>query len=321
MGKRRIRCLRALGEHDIVAFDALDARRAEAEKLYGIKTVPSFTTGLESGVDTVLVSTPPDAHYEFVRAALNAKKHCFCEANIVTEGAAEFGELALRNAVVAAPSATFKFHPIYQTLHRWVIDEGRIGKPLLLHFHMGNYILDWHPWEGLNFYAGKKSTGACREMVPFEFVWMQWIFGAVEEVQCMCSKQLDLPTDIDDAYAILVRFRSGLLATILIEVVDRDAVRQGRLISQTGTITWDFASPRLRHYDANARIFQEQKVTEKKFDIEEVYVAEVAAFLKACRGEERWSHSYSEDQQLSRILLACERSSSSGQRIRVEDVA
>ncbi len=40
---------------------------------------------------------------------------------------------------------------------------------LRLTFHMGNWILDWHPWEGLNFYAGRKATGACREMIPFEF--------------------------------------------------------------------------------------------------------------------------------------------------------
>jgi predicted dehydrogenase len=167
-------------------------------------------------------------------------------------------------------------------------------------------------------------------MVPFEFEWMRWIFGPVEEVQCIYSKQLDLPTDIDDAYSILARFRSGLLATILIEVIDRSAVREGRLISQAGTISWDFASLRLRHYDGNARIFQEektgeksqeQKAGEKRLDIEEMYVAEVAAFLKACRGEERWSHSYRDDQELSQILLACERSSNSGQRVRVEDVA
>ena len=321
MGKRRIRCLHALGERDIVAFDTRQDRRAEVEGLYGVTTTDDFDRALASGVDAALVSTPPDLHYRFVKTALAAGVHTFCEANIITEGAEEFLELASAKGIVAAPSATMRFHPLYQQLRRLVNEERVLGKPLLLTFHMGNYILDWHPWEGLNFYAGRKETGACREMVPFEFEWMQWIFGPVESVQCSYGRHLDLPTDMDDAYCIIARFASGLMATVTIEVIARNPIRDGRLVSQAGTITWDFDSNKLRHYDGAKQTFREYKAAGRGFNIEEMYVAEIDAFLKACRGEAAWSHTYEHDRDLGRILLACERSSETARRVALAEIA
>ncbi len=321
MGKRRIRCLRALGETDIVAFDPRADRREEAERLYGVRTVADLDAGYATpGLDAVLVSTPPDAHYAPVRRALAAGLHTFCEANVVTEGAEEFLALAREKGVVAAPSATFRFHPLYGHLRRLVVDEKVVGRPLALTFHLGNYILDWHPWEGLDFYAGRKATGACREMVPFEFEWMQWIFGPVESVQCTVAKQLDLATDIDDTYAIVARFESGLVATVLVEVVARYPVRVGRLVTQTGSIDWSFDTNLLRHYDAATGAWREHKAAGRGFNIEEMYVAEIGAWLDACRGGTPWSHTYAHDLELSRLLLACERSSETGRRVRVAEI-
>jgi predicted dehydrogenase len=319
MGKRRIRCLHALGERDITAFDPREDRRAEAEKLLGVRTVDDFERGLDGGADAVLISTPPDLHYPFVKAAQAKGKHTFCEANIITEGAAEIAALAAQHKTVAAPSATMRFHPLYQHIRR-LIDEKVLGKPLVMSFHMGNYILDWHPWEGLNFYAGKKATGACREMVPFEFEWMQWIFGPVESVQCTYAKTLDLPTDMDDVYAIVARFASGLVANVTIDVVARYPLRDGKLLSQSGSLHWDFDSARVRHYDGASQSWKEYKAAGRGFNIEEMYIAEIDAFLKACRGQGEWTHSYAHDRDLGRILLACERSSETGRRVLLSEV-
>jgi predicted dehydrogenase len=320
MGKRRIRCLKALGELDIVAFDPREDRRAEAAKLYGVATVDSLERGFAAKPDAVLVSTPPDNHYPFVKSALEQGMHCFCEANIISDGANELYALAEAKRVAAAPSATFRFHPLYQRLRSLVTEGDAFGKPLALTFHMGNYILDWHPWEGLNFYAGRKATGACREMIPFEFEWMQWIFGPVQSVQCTVAKTLDLATDMDDVYSVVARFESGLIANVMIDVIARYPVRYGRLLSQKGNITWDFDTNLLRHYDADAQAWREHKAAGRGFNIEEMYVAEIDAFLKACRGEQAWSHTYHHDRDLGRILLACERSSETGRRVALSEI-
>jgi predicted dehydrogenase len=323
MGKRRIRCLQALGQRRIWAYDPRPERRQEAAELYGVTPIEEIEAGLAQDIQAVLVSTPPDLHYQPVHAGLSRGKHVFCEANIVTEGAGELARLAAAQKVVAAPSATMRFHPLYQQLRRVVHEGEGFGRPLALNFHLGNYILDWHPWEGnggLDFYGGRQATGAGREMVPFEFEWMEWIFGPVAAVQCRFARQLDLSTDIDDTYAIVAEFASGLVATVLIEVVARPPVRAGHLISQRASVQWDFDSNRLRLYEAEAGTWREFKASARGYNIEEMYVAEVAAFLRACRGEEPWSHSYEEDERLGRILLACEQSSRTGARVAIAEV-
>jgi predicted dehydrogenase len=321
MGKRRIRCLKTLGFHDILAFDPREDRQKEAVERYGVRVVPTFEEGLRAAPTAVLVSTPPDLHYAFVRDALRAGCHTFCEVNIVTEGAEELAVLARERGKVVAPSATMCFHPLYQHLRRLVVEEKVVGRPLVLNFHMGNYILDWHPWEGLDFYAGRKATGACREMVPYEFCWMEWIFGPVESVQCTYGRHLDLPTEMDDAYAIVARFASGLLATVLVDVIARYPVRIGRLLSQSGSIDWDFDTNRLRHFDGESRTWRDHKAAARGFNIEEMYVAETEAFVRATRGEGAWLHGYEADERLGRILLACERSGKTGALVRVDEVS
>lgn len=321
MGKRRIRCLRALGYRDVVGIDLREDRRAEVARALEVPVRDSFAAALaEEGADAVIISTPPDHHDAPWRAALGAGKHVFCEAGIAAP-ALDLQGLADARGVVAAPSASMRFHPLYQHLHRLVCQEQALGRPLLLTFHLGNYILDWHPWEGLDFYAGRRATGACREMVPFELQWMRWVFGPVESVQCTAARQLDLPTDIDDSYAIVARFQSGLLATILIEVVARYPIRAGRLLSQSGQLSWDFDSNRVWQYEAEGRLFREHKAAGRGYDIEQMYVAEVDAFLRACRGEAPWPHTLADDRELGRTLLACERSHETGARVRVADVS
>ena len=321
MGKRRIRCLHALGHRDILAFDPREDRRAEAERLYGVRTTADLDAAWGGPcLGAGLVSAPPDRHYPCGKRAAEAGLHSFCEANVVTQGADEIQALADRAGVLAAPSATMRFHPLYHHLRRIVRDEPAFGRPLLMTFHLGNYILDWHPWEGLDFYAGRKETGACREMVPFEFEWMQWIFGPVESVQCTYAKQLDLPTDIDDSYLIIARFESVRIANLLVEVVARHALREGRLVSQQGSVDWSFETNTLRHFDAATGAWRMHKAAGRGFNIEEMYVAEIRNWLAACRGEEAWEHTYAHDKELSRILLACERSHETGRRVRVAEI-
>lgn len=318
MGRRRIRCLRGLGEPDVVAFDTRADRRAEAERTFpGLRTVGSLEAGLASGPDAVLISTPPDHHRAVFGAAVDGGKHVFCEASIALEGALELAARAEQRGVVAAPSASMRFHPLYQHLERLVRQEEVIGKPLVLDFHLGNYILDWHPAEGLDFYAGRRATGACREMVPFELAWMTWIFGPVHSVQATYARQLDLPTDIDDTYALVVRFASGLLATVLVEVVARQPIRAGRLVAQAGTLSWDFDTQRVVHFDGATRTFREHKAAARGFNIEEMYVAETDAFLRACRGEAAWPHTLAADHHVGRVLLAAEESHETGRRVEV----
>ena len=84
MGKRRVRCLQALGVSSIFGFDQRSDRRAETEEKYGIKTFGDFDQALgEVKPDAFIISVPPDAHHVYMKEAIKNKRHFFVEASVV----------------------------------------------------------------------------------------------------------------------------------------------------------------------------------------------------------------------------------------------
>jgi predicted dehydrogenase len=189
-----------------------------------------------------------------------------------------------------------------------------IGEPLLLTFHLGQNLNDWHPWEGLNFYGGQKETGAGREMVTFDYQWLHWIFGRVASVQGYYGALQGLPNDVDDAFLTIARFESGLVANVTVEVISRPAIRAGRLLSARGTIAFDIIAGTLRVFTEESQQWQTVMALEN-FNTELIYVDEIRTFLAATRGETEWPLTYEEDVHFEQILLACERSHEEGRSV------
>src|SRR5438105_5939595 len=86
MGKRRVRNLSFLKAGEILGFDPREDRRKEAEERYGIRTFADFPEALKQRPDALIISTPPDLHMPYMRAAAEAGIHFFCEASVVAEG-------------------------------------------------------------------------------------------------------------------------------------------------------------------------------------------------------------------------------------------
>ena len=63
MGKRRIRCLKALGESEIVGFDTRIDRREEATTKYNVTCYDDFQNALEEyNPDAFIISVPNNWH-------------------------------------------------------------------------------------------------------------------------------------------------------------------------------------------------------------------------------------------------------------------
>ena len=83
MGKRRIRCLKKLGYTDVLAFDLREDRRKEAEEKYGVKTTGDIKKVDFHSIDTIIISTPPHRHDEYIDLAVQKNKPAFVEASVV----------------------------------------------------------------------------------------------------------------------------------------------------------------------------------------------------------------------------------------------
>jgi predicted dehydrogenase len=323
MGKRRIRCLKRLGYENIICYDIRADRRKEAEEKYNVKTVDSLDIDFKK-IDAIIVSTPPDFHNQYIKFAIEHKKPVFVEASIILEGLEELNKMAKKSKVLVAPSCTLRFHPAMKKIKE-IVDANSIGKSLIFTYHVGQYLPDWHPWEDYRkFYVGKKETGAARELIPFELIWLTWVFGGVKKLSCFKGKISNLDVEIDDVYQVIMKFKNGMMGNLLIDVIARFPIRTFKLLGQDGVVLWDRGKGGIKVFSVKSSKWEEHDIDEgkpeKNYIIgEKMYDDELQHFIQAVNGKEKYTHSLDEDIKMLKLLQEVEKSSDKHMHVDVGD--
>ena len=323
MGKRRIRNLLALGERDVTGYDVVENRRKEAGEKYMIATIGDLSPSVLALFDAFIISTPPNLHAPYIRLAIEHDKHLFVEATTSDEAYADV--LRLPAGRVRVPSCTMRFfEPISKI--KELVDQGAIGKILAYQYHMGQYLPDWHPWEDYRqVYFAQKETGACREMLPFELHWLTWIIGAPVSHVCGYTEHLSsLEMSADDCYLSSVRHANNVCGNLLIDVIARVPFRTLRLLGTDSVLEWEWQKHEIviRTPDASKTqtLSRNQGTSERGYiTVEDMYIGEMDAFLKAVRGEASFPYSFQEDARNLRALYAMEKASRDGKYGDVHD--
>ncbi len=322
MGKRRIRNLQSLKVAEVLGFDPRPDRGGEAAERYGVRTFTKFDDALKTNPDALIISTPPDLHLEYARIALQGGKHCFMEASVLSDGLDEVIALSAKQKRVAAPSCTMRFHPSVRVIKE-LVEHDTVGTPLSFTYHSGQYLPDWHPWEDYrSYYVAKRATGACREIVPFELVWLTWVLGDVETVSCFRGKLSTLDADIDDTYQLLLRFKRGILGHMLVDVVSRVPYRTYRLLGEQGVIDWVWSEKKVRVFTADSRTWTEYPepagIVERGYlAAEDMYIEEMKQFVEAVEGVRDYPYTLAEDKRVLDLLRAAEQSSVEGKHLQL----
>jgi predicted dehydrogenase len=258
----------------------------------------------------------------YAKLAAENGTHFFTEAGVTDDGLEEVIRLCENKPFTAAPSCTMRFHPSIKVI-KDLVDQEAIGDILTATYHCGQYLPDWHPWEDYTtFYAAQRETGACREIVAFELVWLTWVLGGISLVSCFKDKLTKLDIDIDDAYHMLLRFKGGCMANYLVEVVSRQPIRHVRLMSEQGIIEWVQSEKAVRLYEKKTdqwRTFNEPAPIQEPGYVfaENMYIDEMRAFVESCTGIRPYPYSYTEDRIILKTLYACETSMLDGRHLDV----
>jgi len=245
-------------------------------------------------------------HTEYFLYAAKNKKHFFVEAGTDTVGYDELIPM-LDDSFVAAPSCTFRYFPAVRQLKKF-LEEGVIGKPLCFTHYLGQYLPDWHPYEDYRkVYFSQKGTGGCREMFPYELIWLSDIFkSSVKKVQGIRGKISDLEMTADDIYISTVQFENGVVGSMLIDILNRKAGRFLNIIGEDGTLEWDWLGKTISIFTQG----EEKKVIDlspgkkiAKYNTgEESYEVEVADFIDAIVGNLTFPYAFKEDEYILNTL-------------------
>lgn len=316
MGKRRVRNLQALKTGEIIGADTREDRRKEAAEKYGITTFATAEEAFDQKPDATIVSLPPDLHTKFAQMSADRGIPFFAEASVTDGGLKELMATVKAKNLVAFPSCTMRYFPGPKRIKE-LVKSGAIGKPLAWQYQAGQYLPDWHPWESITeFYVGKRETGGCREIVPFELVWLADIFGAFSEVEAHRAKVSDLPVDIDDIYMLQTRHESGVLGQLTIDVLGRYSIRDIRITGSQGTIEWDDSRKEIRVFKAGAADWEVESlgagtVEAQYINPEEPYIEEMRTFINCVTTKTQPGFTLADDHKILNVLYSAEKSSDS----------
>lgn len=316
MGKRRIRCLQALGVSDIVGIDRRADRCEEAHSAYGIAVAGSLDEALqESGFDAAIISLPPQAHVQAMRACLARGLAFFVEASVVDDGLSDVIAEVERRQLVAAPSTTLRFHPAIREISR-IVEGGGMGKLSNVLLHSGQYLPDWHTYESVaDYYVSTPETGGAREIVPFEMTWFTELFGFPRRVAANYRKTIEIAGAeyIEDTYNCLLDY-GNFLASVTVDVVSRHATRRLLINGSKQQLLWSWDEPVIKLFDGasgqwlNQAYEMEASAPGYNKNIgENMYIDEIRAYLSAVRGEAPFPNTLAADHRVLKLLYSLER--------------
>lgn len=287
IGKRHIANLRHLGVRHIWAYDPQAERVAEAEARWEVRGFTDLEAALAAGPQAVLVCSPPVFHIPQALAAAQAGAHLFIEKPLAAslEGVdalqAEVDARGLRVLV----GCNFRFHPGLQRLHA-LIRDGALGQVLFARAEFGQYLPDWHPWEDYRRgYSARRDLGGGVVLDRIhELDYLVWLFGPVEQAQGWVWHTGSLEIETEDLAEAWLRFASGVRASLHVDYLNRRYTCRAEVVGTEGTAWWDFGEHTLRVYRAATQ--EEQTWSWPRYQVNDMYVAEMVHFLRVLAGEE-----------------------------------
>jgi predicted dehydrogenase len=202
----------------------IHVRRADAAaeicaRRPGAQVVTRVEDVLESDdVELVVILTPPAAHSELVRAALDAGRHVLCEkplAATAAEAEALFDHARSRaRMLVAAPFVHLS--PSFR--HLWtLVNDGALGHVHAARAHYGNPGSTWASWYHEDELATLGDVGT------YNLKSLVTLLGPVVEVHAAAGvataertiRGRVVPARDPDTWHLLLRHKSGALASVL----------------------------------------------------------------------------------------------------------
>lgn len=134
--------LQKLGKNLYAVANRTHSKALSFAEKYGVEKVYDSIDEVftDENVDIIYITTPHNTHIQYIRKALENKKHVFCE-KAITLNSGELEEavkLAEENGVIIAEAMTIWHMPLYKKLWQ-IAQSGKLGKLQLIQLNFGSF--------------------------------------------------------------------------------------------------------------------------------------------------------------------------------------
>ena len=205
-------------------------------------TVYSLEDAVTSRPDAAIIASPASKHVETALALAKHRIPSFTEKPLshALDGSDDLLSECRARQVPLMVGYCLRFHPSLRVFKN-ALAEGAIGRPLYLRAEAGQYLPDWRPGQVYckSVSARKELGGGAVLELSHELDYARWLMGEVQEVSASVAKVSDLDIDVEDTAEIVLRFAGGQVGSVHLDMVQRPAKRQCRVVGVSGTIEWD----------------------------------------------------------------------------------
>ncbi len=243
------RCMYELSDCALeVCSDLSPARRAMAEKIWGVQTVESFDDMLlhYPQITAVVISSPAITHYALAKKALLADKDVFVEKpfTLNVSHAEELLRLAEARNKILMVGHLLEYHPAVNYM-RDVIQRGELGDIYYIYT------------QRVNLGRIRGDENALWSFAPHDISQILYMLGDTP-IDVSARGQSFIQDGIEDVVFLSLYFSNRVMAHIHISWLDPHKLRSTTIVGSKKMVVFDDAatSEKLRIYDSCAQVPQ-----------------------------------------------------------------
>jgi predicted dehydrogenase len=319
IGRRHFRNLLNIGEDDILFYSTRNST-IEKDEISDFIIETDLENALAHQPDAVIISNPTSLHLDIAIPAAKAGCHLLIEKPLShnMERIDEFRRIVDQTGNKVLIGFQFRYHPGLQKIKE-LLTERKIGKPLSVRAHWGEYLPGWHPWENYRKgYSARVDLGGGVILTlchPFDY--LRWLFGEIDSVQAFLgySGELDL-VEVEDTAAINLKFENGVIGSVQLNYYQRPPVHNLEIIGSQGTIYWNGLKGSIKIFSAKIKKWEEFFLDEN-FERNDLFLLEMKHFIDIIKTEKAPICSLDDGIMIQKLIQSTKQSERSGKVIKL----
>lgn len=308
IGTRHIGNLTELG-HEVYAVDL------NADNL---KKVAGKTKGTFLSLEEALAKVKPEAafictfshqHLEPAKTCAAAGCHLFIEKPLAIslDGVSELAALVKEKKLVTMVGCNLRFHPAITALHDTLTTDPEFKRVLWANLEFGYFLPFAKKDYQTHYMANRKLGGNLIFDAIHELDYAVWFFDKPIKVFCNKGRVSKLEMDTDDHAEMIVEFSSGAVVTIHLDYLQHGYSRRCKVVSEEGTMVWDFTFGRIGKISVKKPAWDWQPM-ELEILYNQMFVDEIKYFLGCAAAGEETINSIEKNLPVLKLALTANRS-------------
>lgn len=160
--------------------------------------------------EVIYIATPHSSHYEWIKKALNAGKHVFCEKSVTVNSRQleECAALAQKKGLVICDGTTLLHMPLYKKLKQ-MIQDGVIGDVKMIQVNFGSC----KEYDVTNrFFSKELAGGALLDIGVYAVSFARYFMKSKPDVVLTTANYFE--TGVDETSGILLKNPDGEMAVM-----------------------------------------------------------------------------------------------------------